>query len=73
MIGIVDLIFCLTELMNFISMESSNVKPFSYVYASLANFLLLLPIILFEILVIKNYKLIHAKILYGLKLIAGNF
>lgn len=54
-------------------MESSDVKPFSYVYASLVNFFLLLPILAFEILVIKYYKLIHVKILYGLKLFAGNY
>lgn len=72
-IAIIDLIFGFTELMNFVSMKTSNVRPHFYAYSSLANFIFVLPIVAFEILLVKYYQLIQAKVLYGLKLFAGSF
>ena len=71
--AIIDLIFGFTELMNFVSMKTQDVKPFYFVYCSLVNFFIVIPIVVFEILLVKFYKLLHAKILYGLKLFAGSF
>jgi hypothetical protein len=69
----IDFLISVFELMNYISMELYSVKPRYYVYSSIVEFLLLIPIIVFEILVLRYYQLLHAKALYGIKLGVGIF
>eukprot|EP00347_Sterkiella_histriomuscorum_P016285 403353772 len=70
-IMMVDIIIAVSELINYISAETNNIEPYYYVLSYLIKFVILVPIIIFEVLVIRYYKLNHAKMVYGLKLAVG--
>ncbi|CDW75225.1 UNKNOWN [Stylonychia lemnae] len=64
----IDATIGLVEVIGIISSASTQAQTAPYIIKHLLKLLLFIPTIIFEVLVIRHYKLIHSKVLYGLKL-----